>query len=121
LGAHILLGNCLNLTEPQSVEILREAYQGLASICEKAGTPLPTNTGANRKSGCAVIKLVHEIAKLKGRQPYDTIRCAFAEGNPIYPESNFSTRLHIEICVINPGMIQSYFLPRPVKNFNPNL
>lgn len=121
LGANILLGNCLNLIEIQSVEILREAHDGLVSVYQKAGLPLPANNGPNRSLDCAVIKSVHEIAKQKGREPFDTIRCAFEEGKPIYPNSNFHTRQHIEICVVNPAMIQSYFLPRPVHQFNPYL
>lgn len=118
LGATIRLGNCLNLLEPQSVVALNEAYQGLAALYNATGRKLPVNAGANRKLDCAVIKYVHETTRQKGHPPYDTVRCAFSEGEPVFPGSNFSTRLHIEICVINPAMIQGYFLPRPIKQFN---
>jgi len=121
LGANILLGNCLNLMEPQSGIVLKEAYEWLASVYKAAGEPLPRNTGANRQLDCAVIKSVHETTRQKANPPYDTVRCAFSEGEPVFPGSNFSTRLHIEICVINPAMIQGYFLPRPVPQFNPGL
>ena len=53
--------------------------------------------------------------------PYDTIRCAFLEGHQIYPGSNFTHRLHIEICVIKRELIKGFFLPFPVDEFNPYL
>jgi hypothetical protein len=82
---------------------------------------MPTNKGANRKLDCAVIKYVHETNRKKGIQSYDTIRCAFSEGDKIYIDSNFTDRLHIEICVMKPDLIKGYFLPRPIQEFNPHL
>jgi hypothetical protein len=35
--------------------------------------------------------------------------------------ANFTDRLHIELCVLNPQCIKGYFLPRPVQLFNPYL
>jgi hypothetical protein len=56
-----------------------------------------------------------------GLPPYDTIRSPFHEGGPIYSGANFTDRLHIEICVLNPKCIKGYFLPRPSPLFNPYL
>jgi hypothetical protein len=54
-------------------------------------------------------------------KPYDTIRSAFIEGEAIYPDSNFTERLDIEICVLNIDLIKGYFLPRPIEEHNPYL
>lgn len=43
------------------------------------------------------------------------------EERQIYKGSNFTDRLHIELCVINKDMIKGYFLPRPIHTFNPHL
>jgi hypothetical protein len=119
IGAIIELGNCLNLIVPESVDAVKEAYSGLEKIYTEAGKKMPDNKDANRKLDCAVF--IHESGKDKPNLKYDTISCAFVEGDPIYPGANFTTRLHIEICVLNSDLITGYFLPRPIEKFNPYL
>ena len=82
---------------------------------------MPKNNGANRALDCAVIQYIHQSNRAAGAKEYDTIRCAFTEGGKVYPTSNFTKRLHIEICVLNPNSIKSYFLPRPIAEYNPYL
>jgi hypothetical protein len=82
---------------------------------------MPVNKGPNRALDCAVIQYVHESNKQSKIAPYDTIRSSFNEGGQVYPTSNFTDKLHIEICVINPEQIKGYFLPRPIDEFNPYL
>jgi hypothetical protein len=119
IGAIIELGNCLNLLEPNSISIIRESHAALREVYSSLNRDLPVNKGANRTLDCAVIKYVHEISRKKGNIPYDTVRSAFNEGGEVYTGSNFTERLHIEICVINPECIKGYFLPRPLSEFNP--
>lgn len=120
IGAIIELGNCLNLIEPQSINIVKEAHRALEKVIIEGKQVMPINKGANRRLDCAVIQYVHEINKRSEHlRPYDTIRSSFVEGKQIYPGSNFYDRLHIEICVINTDLIKGYFLPRPVDEFNP--
>lgn len=120
LGANIELGNCLNLVESQSLSILTEAYHGLVKLNEEAELQMPINTGNNRALDCAVIKYIHQSNIENGKKAYDTIRCAFDEGGEVYPGANFTSRHHIQICVINPDMIKGFFLPRPLNEFNPH-
>ena len=119
LGAIIELGNCLNLVETNSLQILREAYKGLKKIVQEAGKEMPQNNMNNRALDCAVIQYIHLSNKKEGKKPFDTIRCAFPEGEEAYPGSAITSRLHIQICVLNPECIQGYFLPRPVSLYNP--
>ena len=121
IGAIIELGNCLNLIEPNSINIVKEAHTKLSAVIVESGEKMPLNKGANRQLDCAVIKYVHESNKKLGAPAYDTIRSPFQEGGPIYEGANFTDRLHIEICVLNPSTIKGYFLPRPVDEFNPYL
>lgn len=121
LGANIELGNCLNLVESQSLAILTEAHNGLLKLNEEAKLTMPKNKGDNRALDCAVIRYVHQSRKDSGKEAYDTIRCAFDEGVEVYPGATFSSRHHIQICVINSEMIKGYFLPRPLNRFNPHL
>ena len=119
IGAIIELGNCLNLIEPNSINIVKEAHINLLATVHESGETMPVNKGANRQLDCAVIKFVHQSNKNKRVSRYDTIRSPFQEGGPIYDGANFTDRLHIEICVLNTDLIKGYFLPRPVEEFNP--
>lgn len=121
IGAIIELGNCLNLIEPNSISIVKEAHTSLCETVRESGEEMPVNKGANRRLDCSVIKFVHQSNKNKGVNRYDTIRSPFQEGGPIYDGANFTDRLHIEICVLNKDLIKGYFLPRPVEDFNPYL
>jgi hypothetical protein len=121
IGAMIELGNCLNLVEPNSINIVKEAYGELMATVRDDKIVMPTNKGANRQLDCAVIRYIHEMNRRDGMPVYDTIRSPFQEGGPIYEGANFTDRLHIEICVRNPALIKGYFLPRPVERFNPYL
>jgi hypothetical protein len=53
------------------------------------------------------------------QEPYDTVRCAFPEGEEAYPDSFISSRLHIQVCVRNLACIKGFFLPQPLSKFNP--
>lgn len=121
LGANIELGNCLNLLDSNSIKLLQGAYEVLKKLIKDAGQKLPQNKGSNRALDCAVIQYMHQSNKSTGKPAYDTVRCAFPEGEEAYPGSAITSRLHIQICVLNPDCIKGYFLPRPLDTFNPGL
>jgi hypothetical protein len=121
LGAIIELGNCLNLVESESLKILAEAYERMNKMMTDNNLPLPVNTEANRALDCAVIRFIHKANKTEGKQPYDSIRCAFPEGKEAYPGAKITSRLHIQICICNADCIKGYFLPKPIEKYNPHL
>ena len=121
IGANIRLGNCLNLVESESLSILEVAHAGLKKLLESTGQPMPLNDGPKRHLDCAVLKYVHQSRVENDDPPYDTIRSAFDEGQKVYPGASFTSRHHIQVCVLNPEMIQGYFLPLPAEEFNPYL
>lgn len=121
LGAIIELGKCLNLIEPSSAPIIREAHESLLSLTQEAGKKMPQNIDSNRMLDCAVIKNVHAIADRQNKPPFQTIRSPFHEGDFLYENSNFTENLHIEICVLDSNMIKGYFLPLPHSQYNPYL
>ncbi|MDI9363571.1 MAG: hypothetical protein QM541_01375 [Flavobacterium sp.] len=121
IGAIIDLKNCLNLTETQSLGILKNAYSSYKTIRESVNKPLLQNRGANRILDCAIIRFIHETNNEKGLAAYDSVRGAFPEGDPVYPSSEIKERTHIQIAVRNPDCIKGYFLPKPLDEFNPFL
>ncbi len=121
LGAIIDLGNCLNLLENSSLELLSDSYDNFRQTVDNAGKVLPQNRGNNRALDCAVIRHIHQSNESEGLPPYDTVRSAFHEGEETCPGATFSSRLHIQVCVRNSACIKGFFLPRPLKDYNPNL
>lgn len=121
LGAIIDLGNCLNLLEYNSMKILIKAYHDLKSLSESLGLLLPENRDKNRKLDYAVIKYIHQTNNDNGIPAYNTIRCAFPEGGAAYPGAMITSKLHTQLCICNPDYIKGFFLPRPLKKFNPYL
>ncbi|MBB5438501.1 hypothetical protein HDC92_002177 [Pedobacter sp. AK017] len=121
IGAVIDLGKCLNLVETESLEILTEAHDGLAKVMAMAGYAMPVNKGKNRALDCDVINYIHQSNLANNKEPYDSIRCAFPEGDPAFEGSSITSRLHIQLCIRSQELIKGYFLPKPIAKFNPNL
>jgi len=113
VGAIIDLGMCLNLVDSYSINLVKSAYDNMKDTYAAAGRPMPKNVSKRndydlllRYLDCAVIKFLCE------RQPFDTVRGVFPEGQPIYAGSGFRAKTHIQICVKNPGSIKGYFFLR---------
>lgn len=117
IGAVIDLGNCLNLLESKSLQVLKAAYDLIHSAALKTGVKLPENRVVDgeplvRRLDCAVVEAVHRYNEEKKERPYDSVRGVFMEGAPLYPGTEFRERNHIQICVRNPRCIKGFFLIR---------
>ena len=121
LGCLIDLENCFNLTESTSLQALKRGYDDFIDISAQKGIIIPQNQRANRKLDCAVIRYIHEVNKIADLKPYDTVRAAFREGNPVYPSCEIWEETHIQIAVRNENCIRGYFLPKPINVYNPYL
>jgi len=121
LGAMIDLGNCLNLVESGSLQILSQAHKGLNQLIKESGGKMPVNKKDNRALDCAVIQFIHKSNIEEGKESYDTVRCAFPEGDEAYEGASITSRLHIQVCVKNTNLIKGFFLPRPLGKYNPYL
>ena len=118
IGAVIDLGHCLNLTDYRSTSTLRTGYEMLQLRCKALGTPMPINRDLKgstdlliRGLDCAVIQQIHEYQKKNTKRDYDSVRGVFVEGEPIYPNSGFMEKTHIQLCIVNPNCIKGYFNP----------
>lgn len=118
IGAVIDLGNCLNLTDNKSIEIVQNGYELLKAHLTSLNKKLPVNrnVGKNkdlliRDLDCAVIQQIHSYNLMVNKPPFDSVRGVFLEGDEIYPNSGFKNNTHIQICVVNPNCIKGYFNP----------
>lgn len=118
VGAVIDLGNCLNLTDYKSCEILKLGYELLVSDYRNAGKELPKNKRIKssrdvllRDLNCAVIQEIHQFNKEHKLPEYDSVRGLFFEGEPVFPGSCIYEKTHVQVCVTNPNCIKGYFTP----------
>lgn len=127
IGAVIDLGNCLNLTDSSSEEVLSNGYKVLKAKLDKLHMGMPNNRYRNenkdvllRDLDCSVITQVHEIYSIEnGKSAFDSVRGVFIEGKPPYPGAAMRNKTHIQICVRNPNCIKGYFVPREKDNNYP--
>ena len=120
VGAIIDLGNCLDLLDAGTVDLVAEGYEYLKTSCERQGVPLPENANLPDGSGyllrrldCAVVNALHTMVAESGGPAFDSVRAAFIEGEPIYAGAGFRRKNHIQICVRRPENVRGYFHPFP--------
>jgi hypothetical protein len=113
IGAVIELGYCLDLISSTGLEFVKAGYRDFAEVIKATGIKMPRNEGGNdlflRHLDCAVINHIHDVNKSANRLQFDTVRCVFLEGQPIYETSGFHEKTHIQICVRNPKNIKGVF------------
>lgn len=97
IGATLDLGVCLNLLDATSNQLLRSGYRFLRDAQSALGLPMPQNRRLPgdsdlllRRLDCAVINSLHDLIKQQGGEPFDSVRAAFIEGPPVYPNKCFS-------------------------------
>ena len=59
--------------------------------------------------GCPDVAHGHPSNRIRLWIPYDTVRCPFVEGEPVFPDSHFFDHSHIQVSVRNPMAIVSLF------------
>lgn len=124
IGAVIDLGYCFDLLDSTNISILKGCYDLFITESEQLHNPIPKNKEhpkiksrdkVLRYLDCAVIQYTHKFLNEKGELSFDSVRAAFIEGDPIYPDAGFNEKTHIQVCIINPNCIKGFFLPR-VRN-----
>ena len=121
VGAIILPGLCLDLTDAANLNILATAFARYDFLASLTGTPIPQNLRGStadddlvkRHLDCAVFNFLHEYRTCSGEPAFDTIRCPFFEGRPVFPGSKIAARTHLQWCVRDPKKsILGYFRVR---------
>lgn len=108
LGAIISLGHCLDLLEQECLDHVRATY---ASLLAK-GMPLPVNRGKRRELDCVILNMAVSQPPAGQAIPFDSVRAAFLEGDPLAPDSGLHSASHVQLAVHNPNCIKGYFIPR---------
>ena len=115
VGAIIELRRCVNLLDATGIVAVADAYQQLTKGVDATGLPLPKSIGGSdrlrRYLDCAVIRELHRARAEAGDPPIQTLRAAFVEGSPLYPDAGFNARMHIQLCVRDLACVRGYFRP----------
>lgn len=125
IGAIIIPGNCLDLTDSQSIRelkpvaILMEEFWPRLHPDEK----FPENKGMNHSYDCALLNFYHYFLELSEQDKINTIRAPFQEGSPIAGHGcSFRDKNHIQWAVRTPAdSILGYFVPRGNGTEQPEL
>ncbi len=115
VGAILQLGNCFDLLDTRFTADLAAAFGPWAENFRLTGLPFPKNGGGPpdhklRRLDCAVLNWYLEAAKQRG-VTYDSVRCGFIEGQPVYEGSGIYRETHIQIAVRSPACIVGVFRP----------
>ena len=115
VGAVLQLGRCFDLMDTRNTVDPGSFYPFFESDLQSKGVELPKNQGKTpdlklRHLDCAVINAYLTVIARTG-ELFDTVRCGFTEGKPIYPGAMIQQETHIQIAVRNPACILGVFRP----------
>ena len=110
IGALIDLTNCFDLTISSNISLLKSQYCLLKDVYEKAGMNLPQNEGKKHFLDNLVLNGIFDSNSDNKYPKFNAVRCAFKEGKPAYPGSDFSENGHIQICVHDMSCIKALFV-----------
>lgn len=113
VGAVIDLGFCLDLISSNGIQAVEQAHKGLVAAALASHITLPVNEGGDdlllRRLDCAVIEYLHTAREDQNEPRFDTVRGVFTEAKPLYDNSGFRRKTHIQLCVRNHDMIKGVF------------
>ncbi len=115
IGAFLVPGLCLNLTDYGVASELRKAYEFFRRASNASGTKMPENGAVvdgvflSRRLDCAVVNVVHQLREEQDEPAYDSVYGVFEEGKPLYEGAGFKEKTHVQIAVRNPNCIIGYF------------
>jgi hypothetical protein len=119
IGALLDAGYCLDLLDLAHIELVKQSYELFVETSKLLNLLIPANRDIKgstdlllRNLDCAVIQNLHMYRKQHNLQQFDSVRGAFIEGKPIYPNAGFYNKTHIQLCIRNPNCIKGYFIPR---------
>jgi hypothetical protein len=117
VGALLQLGNCFDLMDTRCTNELENAFPHFLEMCESEGCPIPSNGGRTqdrllRRRDCAVINFCLDALQRNGDLAYDSVRCGFREGAPVFDGSGIFTKSHVQLAIRNESCILGAFRPR---------
>jgi hypothetical protein len=108
------LGNCRNLVDAESLNLVKTAFETYRDICRASEQHEAKNRGPDlrvRHLGHAVMETLHTLGEKQKSPPFQTVRGFFVEGEELYPGAGFRELDHTQICVRSSAQILGCFHP----------
>jgi hypothetical protein len=115
VGARIKLEFCIDLLDIEWFQTLSAAYDGFLRKIQQTGLPFPRQTGGAHRLDREVLNYAIAVLKEQGYS-IKSVRAAFAEGAPAFPNSALLNRSHVQIAVRDTSVIVKRWLesePKP--------
>lgn len=102
----------MDLTDSLYLNILNAFAKTLNASMLQANARIPATRGKNHAYDCWLINAYHKYLQKEHKQPIDTIRAAFPEGDLLGDgRSAIHMQNHIQWAICNPACIVGYFRP----------
>jgi hypothetical protein len=105
---------CLDLLDMSDIDdpdFWRDSYNGFTEMCRRTGKTLPIQNPdipGKRYLDCAFFDYIRTAFDRSAKtESIGSIRSAFVEGKRLFPNSAIYDKTHIQISVINLGLIES--------------
>lgn len=114
IGAEIELIDCIDLLDTGWSEFLADVYDKYLEKMKTEGISLPRqSTGAHRLDRAV---LNYAVSVLNENEIIvRTIRAAFIEGNPVFPNSALFEKSHIQVVVRDTSTIKKTWIENPLQ------
>ena len=113
IGARLLLENCIDLLDLGWYQVMSEAYDSYTRNLKDYGQPIPTQSRGAHRLDREVMNYMVGVLHESGLR-VTCVRAAFGEGRPVYSDSAFRDRAHVQIAVRDTeACIQDKWLESP--------
>jgi hypothetical protein len=112
IGAEIELRDCIDLIDTGWSEVLADVYDSYLEKLKSEGIPLPRQTTGAHRLDRAVLNYAVSVLNENGFA-VRSIRAAFIEGSPIFPNSALLGKAHVQIVVRDTTIIKKMWLENP--------
>jgi hypothetical protein len=121
VGALLRLGNCFDLMDTRFTAELSDIFPEFRANYDERGWSMPNNGGADpdrllRRLDCAVLNFYFNALSTLGGTPYDSVRCGFAEGTPVFAGSRIFTKSHVQIAIREQSCLVGTFRPPRLRS-----
>jgi len=115
VGAMIRLGNCLDLLDPENVQLLKGLHAAMMKKWQQTGAVIPQNGNQHKNLDCAILNHFYTLASDTTR-PIDTTRAVYVpteSAKRVWKRSWIYEEAHIQICVRSPQNILAVWYVGP--------
>ena len=113
IGTQIALEDCIDLLDLGWNQVMADAYDSYVKNLRDSGQPIPVQSRGAHRLDREVINYAVGVLREHGLR-VTCVRAAFGEGHPVYPDSAFFNRAHVQIAVRDvEACIQQKWLESP--------